>query len=677
MISKLKKLKGRSLAEIADRGRQGANAFLERNRLGRGREIGDEELLRLFEGNAASIDDLAECFLRRDGANFYPSFAKIKVTVAALKERFPEDCIRLIRKAERILDGEFELLGFESLRLGGPIPDWHLEPVSGKRSPLKHWSAFDETDSAETGDKKIVWELNRHQYFTTLGAAYRLTNDEKYAEAFASHVEDWILKNPAKMGVNWVSSLEISFRSISWLWAISFFAGSRHLNAKLLSSMLKVLILSGRHIERHLSTYTSPNTHLTGEALGLFLLGSFLPEVAEARRWKNKGRDIMLAELERQVRPDGGHVEQSIHYLRYTADFYLSFIAVAGPEGSAATDAAAGKIRKMLGLLQHAAHPDGTTPLIGDEDGGRLHFLDAQPLNDLRSTIAVGAALLSDEELKFAAAEPTPEVLWVCGPERLDSFDELRPRAPKALSKAFRETGLYSLRTDWGEDASHLLVDCGEHGFMNGAHAHADALGFVMFAGGIPVFVDSGTGSYTGDAGIRDRLRATSAHNCLLVNGESSSEPCGPFSWRSAARSELIEWNDDGPEIVFRGKHDGFERFKVSYEREIRLHRDGNVVVTDEISSEGNKAFELVFVLDPGVEPILEGLERIHLMAPDGKRSLLVIETLFDGEAHCTGWDIEDAIVSPIYGAFTDTRKLRFRFVGAGELRVTNKIRLA
>ena len=47
-------------------------------------------------------------------------------------------------------------------------------------------------DAEETGDKKIIWELNRHQHFFTLGVAYWLTDDERFAETFARHLESWM-----------------------------------------------------------------------------------------------------------------------------------------------------------------------------------------------------------------------------------------------------------------------------------------------------------------------------------------------------------------------------------------------------------------------------------------------------------------------------------------------------
>jgi hypothetical protein len=46
------------------------------------------------------------------------------------------------------------------------------EPTTGKRTPLLHWSQIDFLNPDVAGDKKFTWELNRHQFFVTLGQAY-------------------------------------------------------------------------------------------------------------------------------------------------------------------------------------------------------------------------------------------------------------------------------------------------------------------------------------------------------------------------------------------------------------------------------------------------------------------------------------------------------------------------
>jgi hypothetical protein len=93
-------------------------------------------------------------------------------------------------------------------------------------------------------------------------------------------------QNPPTRGINWASSLEVSFRLISWVWAFHFFQDSPSLKPETFLRAMKFLYLQARHLETYLSTYFSPNTHLTGEALGLFYVGTLFPEFKEADRWK-------------------------------------------------------------------------------------------------------------------------------------------------------------------------------------------------------------------------------------------------------------------------------------------------------------------------------------------------------------------------------------------------------
>src|SRR5574339_884279 len=66
-----------------------------------------------------------------------------------------------------------------------------------------------------------------------------------------------------------------------------------------------------------------------------------------------------------------------------------------------------------------------------------------------------------------------------------------------------------------------LILDAGPHGYLNGGHAHADALSIVATAGEAPLIVDPGTATYTMDPVTRDRFRSTAMHNTVEVNGHS------------------------------------------------------------------------------------------------------------------------------------------------------------
>src|SRR5271165_3377447 len=54
--------------------------------------------------------------------------------VVLLRERLPEQAGEIVRRADRILEHRFDLLGFEDLDYGKAI-DWHLDKVHGKRAP--------------------------------------------------------------------------------------------------------------------------------------------------------------------------------------------------------------------------------------------------------------------------------------------------------------------------------------------------------------------------------------------------------------------------------------------------------------------------------------------------------------------------------------------------------------
>lgn len=680
MISKLAKLKGRSFAELADRGRQKAASLAERIGVSPdSRPLSDDAFLRLFEiPQSSDASLLLEKFRERE-AKFYPLFNDRPATITALRASFPAEEEAVIRQAEKVVSGRFDLLGYTDLDFGKPIPDWHFEPVSGNRSRLLHRSRITETDASETSDKKVVWELNRHQYFTLLGRAYWLTGDEMYAQAFSSHLENWIENNPPKLGINWTSSLEIAYRSISWIWAYHFFRDSSKFGPETFLKMLKCLNLSANHLQKNLSTYSSPNTHLTGEALGLYVIGGFLSEINGAFRWRETGYQVLIKALEYQIRDDGGYAEQATQYHRYTADIYLSLYILRQAEGLPIDEVHEQKLRKSLEFLMHLTQPNGETPLIGDDDGGRLHFLHNANFTDFRSTLAVGAAVLGHGRLKFVAGNAGPELLWLTGAQGLDAFNRLESQPVSERSKAFEQTGWYVIRDGWEADSNFVLIDGGEHGFMNGGHAHADTLGFVISVKGIPVFVDSGTYTYTADKASRDYFRSSSAHNCLTVNRQSSSVPGDPFSWKSTAGTRVLEWKANDTQTVFRGTHDGYERFGVRYEREFRVNLTTGISIIDKIATQTDNEFEISFILAPDI--IAEVVDRTHvvLSIDDGKRQLLAIttEVIEEDIKEFGGWRVEPAQISPRYGSLVDTSRLLFSLTRDSSFQVENSFEFA
>ena len=701
MIKVLRKLKGRSFDELRVRGGQAAACLAERAGLSADARLpADAKFFALFNasrfggrdnGGGAQLtsESLHAHFRARPSHAFFAAFNAADETRAVLGTRFGGNArAQLIERAERICAGRFDLLGLRDLDFGDPI-DWHLEPVAGKRTPRgAHWSRIDYLNASVAGDKKITWELNRQQYFVVLGRAYWHTGDERYAETFARHLSAWMDANPLKRGINWASSLEVAFRAISWLWSLQFFKHSTHLTPALYTRALKFLHAHARHLETNLSTYFSPNTHLTGEALGLVYLGTLLPEFRAASRWRTKGTRILLAELRKQIRPDGVYFEQTSYYQRYTTDFYLHFLALLRADGDNAATCDARLEEKLQASLDHLTHitlPDGMTPLYGDDDGGRLLWFDERAPNDFRATLATGATLFRRPDYKFVAREATEETLWLLGARALQDFDALDAAPPAAASRAFTDGGYYVMRDGWTSHSNYLLLDCGTHGVLGGAHAHADALAILACAArGTRALGDSGTYTYTGAAALREQFRGTAAHNTLTIDGESSSVPESAFRWRQTAEAACRTWLSHARFDLFEGEHDGYLRLAAParHVRSVLFVKGDYWIVRDRVETGGAHRYELNFHFDPRSQVSIETANEAGTAndavatTHDAAAAATVVRARAEGAgtssphldlfAYARGgaWREHEELMSPVYGAAQPAPVATFAFSG-------------
>lgn len=674
-LETLRKIKGRSWSEIRTRSEQVFSVYAEQVGLS-GKLPTDEEFLNLIDKTAFSKTEinakhLREKFFEHSEYSFFPSLRGEEEIFEIYRERFGGEITKtVLEKADKLIEGKFDLLGYRGLDFGNPV-DWHLEPISGKRSPLKHWKQFDELSTDETGDKKILWELNRHQHFFTLGIAYGLTEDEIYAETFAAHLDSWMEANPPGIGVNWFSSLEVAFRSISWIWAFNFFRTSKNLTPELFQKALKFLHLHGRHLEKYLSKYYSPNTHLTGEALGLYYLGTQFPFFKRAAHWRKLGEEILFAELDRQILPDGGYFEQTTWYHRYTTDFYTQFFILKtlnnGKPPKYLKEKLTKKLQSLFNFLMYLTRPDGTIPLIGDDDGGQSLPHGNARSDDFRACLANGAVLFGRSDYKFVAGDFFEETLWLFGIDGLEKFDQIEAKQPEQTSFAFKTSGYFVMRDGWGETDNYLLVDCGELGYQNGGHGHADALAIDLAIGGDSILSDAGTFTYHESEVLRNRFRTTEAHNTLIIDGKSQSEPGGKFSWATKAEAKLKKWICQPRFDFFEGSHNGYQRLKkspVTHLRSILFLKNDYWIMRDFVKTSGEHEYNLNFHFNsetyPEIENAAGGETCVHKFSANGSGMRLF--TFGDNGK----WESKKTYISKKYGTQSESKLMQFNSVGKG-----------
>ncbi len=491
---------------------------------------------------------------------FFFSADELAERTSLLQQHLPLEARAIVDEADEICDHRFRLLGYTGLDFGngkGNEIDWHLDPVHGKRTPLLPWYKINFLDFNVAGDHKIIWELNRHQHLVVLAKAWRLTRQDRYLEEAIRQWHSWQRANPYPLGVNWASSLEVAFRSLSWLWLEHLLADCPILTTDFANHLQSAFALNGHHIERYLSTYFSPNTHLLGEALALFFLGTLYPELSPAKRWKQIGWRIIREEAHKQVRPDGVYFEQSLYYHVYALDFFLHARLLAVRNGMEIPPDFDVVVLKMLAVVQaltQVGPPDG----FGDDDGGRLFNPRRNRAEHMADPMAVGAVSFHDLGLQ-PKATCTEEAIWLFGGGTLQFEGNPNNAASQPKSQFFPDGGLYILASDHPLPPQ-MVIDAGPQGTARSGHGHADALSAKLSFGNRQWLVDSGTFAYVTEGGERQAFRGTGAHNTLTVDGLDQAVPEGPFAWSSLPLTQAEWWIPGATFAFFAASHSGYER---------------------------------------------------------------------------------------------------------------------
>jgi len=483
--------------------------------------------------------------------------------------------------------------------------EWNRHPSSRALVSRLHWSRVRYMDGIAGGDVKVIWELSRHHHLLRLAQGYFLDRDEATAERLMVLLDSWIAENPHGIGINWTSSLEVAFRAIAWCWIWALTCESSTWTPSRVRRFLVSLWHHGRHIERFDSIHHSPNTHLTGEGLGLLYVGLMFPELRRAAEWAALGQDILDSELDAQVLSDGMHYERSVGYHKYTAEFYLHYLLLARAFGLVMPASTSDRVRAQVDAARLLRRPDATWPVIGDEDSGDTLLLAPVDPQDQGPVLALGASLFRDRDLLPLTTDVHRAAAWWLVDEPAwqwlrDAGDRgssggagglgaipARRREPTTQhdSGALPVAGYFVGRESEDADAWWCLVDAGPHGGDRTGHAHTD-LGHVEIAhGATHVIVDPGCAGYTIGRAARDHARSEAAHACLVLERSPLAVPAGSFSWSQLAPTPTPRCGDDGQvwwcDLAYDREAVGGW---VTHRRQVLLVRGVGVIICDWIA---------------------------------------------------------------------------------------------
>jgi len=543
---------------------------------------------------------------------------------------------RILQKANNLYNGRMNLFALRNLNIGDRI-DYHRDYKSGLYAPRDMFSKnIDYRYYRKIGDIKYIWELNRHLFLVTLAQAFNISGNKKYLEKFKYFLNEWFEQNPFMLGVNWASSLEMAVRLINW--TICWHLTNEFLDTNLIEIWLDSIYRHCWFIDRNLSSYSSANNHLIGEAAGLFIASTALPKFKPSQKWQLKAYRTLIQECERQNYHDGVNKEQAVSYQQFVLDFLLLSGIIGKSHNRMFPARYWSTIEKMLEYLAVLEDTGGNLPRFGDEDDGYVVDLGQKEYGTYRSLLNTGAIIFNRKDFLAEDGEIDDKtaVFLNIGDYSMDIvLKELRKEhhtrnnifyqtpesrkivtllEPSSTGKAvlpleFKEGGYYIMGSSFNTPREQKLVfDCGPLGYLSiAAHGHADALSFFFSAGGCPIFVDPGTYAYHANKEWRDYFRGTSAHNTVQVDGKDQSTIAGNFMWSHKANTRLLY--NDCPTGV-KGCHDGYGKLKdrVIHSREILYDEGINTwKIIDELECIKAHNIDIHFHLHPACILELDG----------------------------------------------------------------------
>jgi hypothetical protein len=625
----------------------------------------EADLLRFLGGRFGTLD---EAIAAVGGATrpFVPA-ALTPEAIAGFYAARPVARDRLLQAADDVLAHRFDLLGSGPVALGPALP-WHADFKTGHVWDRTAW--YEELRAriaAEFGsgrDVKVPWELSRFQHAPLLAQAFWLTGDARFTREIAAEIDDWIAANPPGRGVNWTCTMDVAIRAVNWTWALALAPGALLADRAFASLLLRALVAHGRFIAANLERGAGPTSnHYFSNLVGLLALGTLFRGAGEADGWRAFAAAEIVRENAIQTRADGVDYEASIPYHRLMTEMALVGLVLLG-RGGGATAALAERVRLMAGYAAHYIKPNGLAPQLGDNDDGRLLVLGDHGADrrDHRSLLASAACLFDDAALLLLAGERVEEAAWLIGPAAVAALAAgAAGRRAVPTGAAWPEAGVAVLR----QDDLYVLLDAGTVGLEGeGGHAHNDTLSVEVHGAGEDLIVDPGTGSYTVDRALRNRFRATAAHNTVRVDGaEINPMPESLFSLPGVDRPVLRR-------AVFRrtfdfveAEHHGYARLKdpVLHRRVVLLNRGGRrVVIEDRLEGAERHRVEWFFHLASGVEAVLAD-DALRLAGRvNAARFTLSAQALPDGAR----WRLVPDLVSPGYGRLAPAATLVVEWTG-------------
>jgi heparan-sulfate lyase len=296
------------------------------------------------------------------------------------------------------------------------------------------------------------------------------------------------------------------------------------------------------------------------EAEGMAFIAINFPEFKNAVKWKTEAIRRLNNEISIQVYPDGHQRELAMGYhLGCIRWFYRTYeLAKLNGIENAFPESYLAMIEKMCEVPMKLCLPDGTNVQFGDAWAGK-------------------PGQHADKFLEWAEQFNREDFLYL-------ATNGKKGAAPEKTAFALKESGLYSMRSGWDNNATCMVLKCGPDG---GGHCQPDNGTFAFYAGGRNLMPDAGSYIYSGNPEGRRWFRQTKIHQTLTLNGENTKYAPKLLKWEPGEKMDVL--------IVENESYDNLK-----HRRAVFFVDKEFLVIVDEAVGAGKGDVDIYFQLAPG-----------------------------------------------------------------------------
>lgn len=514
----------------------------------------------------------------------------------------------IISLADKTISGVYNLLGSGDCVLN-PV-GWSSDFIRNYEwKPGTYYRKYRQVDLEKHVDVKIPRELSRFHFLLHLALAYNLEHEEKYKHKAKELIEDWIDNNPLMYSINWGCSMDVGIRAVNWIWATSLLKleGSDNLFVRKFSgSLYQHGWFIYRNLEGHCFRYN--NNHYYSDLVGLLHIASCFKGDKQADEWYRFALSEFYRETRLQVLPSGMDFECSTNYHRLVLELLTTTLVLLRRNGESIPTDITSRCEKMFEVVYQMIMPDGTMPIVGDQDNGRCLPWGAEPLNDYRYLMSLGAILFSRGDFKECGNGYNVYCAIAGGTESYSLFQRIKGLEDKRTSLYYKDAGFAIMRNN----TDYLLYNVDNQGEYRdsqttSSHTHSDWFSFALCADGVPFFIDPGTHVYSSDSESRNLFRSTRMHNTVEIDGNNQSEVYDAKLWDMKRTGRIVdltfETAIEGDYVT--GVHTGYESLPhpVKHRRSVKYSKLGGIwEIEDELIGTEEHLLRSHFHLDENVK---------------------------------------------------------------------------